>query len=120
MENTHKYINNSKIPKNFKKNLKIYNLAIKYGKNSNYVANFKIGDMIEVEWTIKKDIIIWGATVVKITNIARYFGRPVRIYVVKYKPNKYYPTGKIMYHCFIDERRLFDITDNQLASYFKI
>ncbi len=87
--------------------------------NFDTINNFKEGDTICSEWTINGHKFWWKAVVSKRTIMAKNFGKPCRIYVLEYEPNFFYPKGKIMKHCFIDELRLLDLEETQLVSYFQ-
>jgi hypothetical protein len=99
---------------------KTITLASNFAKKSNFDTRefFKVGDVIRAQWTIKNKTIWWRAKVIKAKNIAIGFSKICRRYVLKYDPERFYPRGKIMEHCFIDECRLFDITEAQLVSYY--
>lgn len=98
----------------------VYMRAVKFAKSSRFNTNdtLKVGDNISAQWTIKGVTFWWKAKIIKARNVAKEFGKPCRIYVLKYEKQKYYPNGKIMEHCFIDERRLFDLKEMQLVSYY--
>jgi hypothetical protein len=99
---------------------KIRSLAFNFAQMSNFdtTDTFKLGDTIISEWTIRKNTFWWRGKIIKITNNACDFGKKCRVYILKYQPCKYFPNGKIMKHCFIDEMRLFDNTGEQLVSYY--
>ncbi len=82
--------------------------------------NFVEGDKIIAEWEINGEKVWWDGTIIKVTNKGRGFGNKIaRLYVVKYEPYKtLYPEGKIMDHFFIDDRRLFDVKEKQLITYY--
>lgn len=94
--------------------------ATKFARASNFDTTdfFKVGDELSVGWTIRKKLVWWKAKIIKAKNIGRDFGKPCRIYVLKYEPRQFYPRGKIMEHCFLDENRLFDLEGRQLVTYY--
>lgn len=114
-------INNkhSSVPVRSKENINFLT-ACEFSRVSkfNTTESFKLNDKIVAEWTIKNKRIWWNAKIIKIRNIAKGFYKPCRVYVVKYEPCRFYPKGKIMEHCFIDDCRLFDLTSNQLVTYY--
>jgi hypothetical protein len=106
-----------------KENHSTYELVRNFAEKSRntYDSNnlFKEGDHISVRWTIRNKSFWWNAEIIKKTNMGHGFSRPCRVYILKYQPRQFYPRGKIMKHCFIDEFRLFDITEKLLLSYYK-
>lgn len=101
-----------------KKNIKTLARSFALASNFDTTGFIKVGTVIRAEWKIRNKLFWWRAEVIKAKRIGIGFGKPCRIYTLKYASIQFYPRGKIMEQCFIDDQRLYDITEDQLVSYY--